>query len=89
MKNRILWAAISILMATALVLTSCGPAAEEEEEITVPAEEEVTVPAEEEEVAKEPQYGGTISIPVPGGAAPVSWDPAAATWTGEEWTGRH
>ncbi len=49
MRTRILWLGLGFLVATALVLASCGPAA--------PGEEE----EEEEAVVGGPQYGGTIT----------------------------
>ena len=48
MKKKIIWLVMSCLMVAALVLTSCGPAAVEEEE---------AVPEEEG-----PKYGGTLRI---------------------------
>jgi len=60
-------------MVVALVLASCGPAVTEEEEEVVTEEEEVVTEEEEEEVAEEeeeevvegePQYGGTLVIPI-------------------------
>jgi peptide/nickel transport system substrate-binding protein len=77
-------------MVLSLVLASCGPKEEEEEEVTPPTEEEeeVTPPTEEEEEVTppttggnwwdkfgEPQYGGTITIGT--GSLPSTFDPAA------------
>jgi len=64
MKKRIVWLMVSCLMVAALLLASCGPAAEEEE-VVIPGEEEEVVPVEEEEVApgpEEPKYGGVLNI---------------------------
>ena len=52
MKKRIVWLSLSCLMVAALVLASCGPAAEEEDVVT-PGEEGVVVPTEEEVAAEE------------------------------------
>ena len=80
MKRRAVWLVFSCLLVTALVLASCGPAAEEAEEgktVTgkVAEEEEKTTEEEvvSEEVEKGPQYGGTLKPLVYWAAA--SWDP--------------
>jgi len=72
MKKKILWMLISCLMVLSLVMSSCGPAAVEEEGKTVTgtlAEKEgaTSVTVEEEEggeevVTEESQYGGRITI---------------------------
>jgi len=59
MKNKVIWLLVSGWMVVALLVTSCAPAAVEEEEIVVP-EEEVVVPPEEvitppEEVVTPPE----------------------------------
>jgi len=68
MKSKTAWLLVSCLMVVALVLSSCGPAAEEEEEgktvvgEVTEVEEEV---AEEEEAApteEGPVYGGEITL---------------------------
>jgi len=74
--KKILWPVISCLMVLSLVLASCGPAEEEEEEVTPPPveeEEEVTPPPEEEEEEvvppspDKPKYGGVLTIAWPTG----------------------
>ena len=81
MKRKIAWLLVSCLMVTALVLTSCGPAAEEEEVAPPPpAEEEEVAPPEEEEVAppvEGPEYGGWITT-VRETALGEGWDPIHA-----------
>ena len=52
MKKKMVWLLVSCLMVAALLLASCGPAAEEEDVVT-PGEEEEVVPVEEEEVVTE------------------------------------
>lgn len=66
MKGKIMWVVLSCLIATAVVLMSCGPAAEEEEEAEV-------TPTEE------PQYGGTLIVPGYT-VTPYAWDPADCDW---------
>jgi len=73
MKRKVGWLFLSFLMALSLVLASCAPAEEEEEEVVVIEEEEEVVTEEEEEVVTEeeeevvteeegaPQYGGTMT----------------------------
>lgn len=69
-KKKIVWLVVSCLMVLSLVVASCGPAAEEEEEVEI-GEAEVEIeeveeekPEEEEEVVapgvEVPKYGGTI-----------------------------
>ena len=54
MKKKIVWLMVSCLMVAALLLASCGPAAEEgEEAVAPPTEEEAALPVEEEEVVPE------------------------------------
>jgi len=79
MKGKVLWVVLSCLMVVAIVLASCGPAAEEE----VPTK---PVEIEKEEVAapSEPQYGGTLTAHVAEG--PSGWDPAKATQYVSNWT---
>ena len=69
MKRKVVWVLVSCLMVVALVLSSCGPAAEEEEAKTITGkvtEKEAPEEEEEEEVVvpkKEgPTYGGTLTI---------------------------
>ena len=80
-------------MATALVLASCGPAAEEEEEEVVIPEEEEEVVEEEEGVVEEegpvmvrdslgnlkekPRYGGMMRYSWTGVGTVGSWDVGA------------
>ena len=71
MMKKIVWVVVSCLMALSLVMASCGPAAEEEEEEEEVKEEEVIVEEEEEEeeeevviASGEPQYGGTLTLPL-------------------------
>ena len=97
MRKRIVWLMVSGLLALALVLGSCGPAAEEEEVVppVVPIEEEeeevAPVEEEEEEVVvpakDEPQYGGTLIV-LQGHATlePATWDPADCNWIVEPFT---
>lgn len=98
MKNKALWVLLSCLMVLSLVLASCGTAAtpEEEEGATVTGkvtETEKEIAKEEEKEAEEeeevtgPQYGGTLTVLATSG--PLAWDPAAATWTVEVWSGTH
>jgi len=83
MKTRILWIAISVLMALSLVMASCGEAVveeekeepKEEEKVTEEVkEEEVEEKEEEEEVVKEtgPIYGGTLMTVAT--TSPNSWE---------------
>jgi len=53
MKKKTVWLVVSCLMVLSLVLASCAPAVEEEEEVVTPQEEEVTAPEEEEVVVEE------------------------------------
>ena len=77
MRSKAVWLLISCLMVVALVLSSCGPAAEEEEEGAGKTVEEKVVDdkvaddkvaddkAEEEDVApadEGPVYGGEITL---------------------------
>ena len=68
MRKRILLMGLSFLVAAALVLTSCGPAVEEEaveeEAVEEEAVEEEAAEEEavEEEVAGAPNYGGIITV---------------------------
>ena len=88
MKKKVIWIIMSCLIVLALVMTSCGPAAEEEEGKTVTGkvvEKEAPVEEEEEEVvippSGEPQYGGTCkSLTVYAGIDPISWDQADICW---------
>jgi len=50
MKRKAVWLVVSCLMVAALMLASCGPAEEEEEEVVTPLEEEEVTPSEEEEI---------------------------------------
>lgn len=47
MKKRLIWILVSSLMVLSLVIASCGPTAEEEEEAVV---------------SREPEYGGTVIV---------------------------
>jgi len=81
MKKKYLWLVVSCLMALSLVIASCGPAVEEEEETGVEVTEEeqgVVVEEEEEEVVKkgEPQYGGWITYTSSTFASVTGWDDA-------------
>ncbi len=80
--KKIVWMLVSCLMALSLVMASCGPAEEGEEEVEV-GEEEVTVTEEEveEEVVEEeegllppevPKYGGIL---MGFGSDPGGFDP--------------
>ena len=90
-KNRIVWMGLSCLLAAVMVMTSCGPAAEEEEEgKTVTGKVVEKEVAEEEEEGEEvvvtlptgePQYGGTLRIlTVYAAIDPLSWDQADIAW---------
>ena len=84
--RRIVWVLLSCLVVLALVLASCGPAADEEEVVTPPGEEEVAPPEKEQAVTEEkemvtdalgrlvekPRYGGTFVITY--AAGPLVWD---------------
>ena len=48
MVKKIIWVVVSCFMVLSLVMASCGPAEEEEEEVVVPS--------------GKPQYGGTLTI---------------------------
>jgi len=68
MGKKIVWFAVSCLMALSLVMASCGPAAEEEEEEEEEVREEEVVEEEEEEeeevvvITEVPEYGGTLTL---------------------------
>ena len=82
MKTKVLWTVLSCIMVVALVLTSCGPAAEEgEKEVVKGKVTKETVVVKEEEKKKEeevvakptgPQYGGTLTMAFKVGAP--GWD---------------
>jgi len=85
MGGRNWWLVLSCLLALSLVLASCGPAVEEEEEVpvveeeeevpVVEEEEEVPIVEEEEEVPVGTQYGGTLYYgSVESAADPPGWD---------------
>lgn len=85
MKKRIGWLLLSLMMSLTLVLASCGPAeeAEEEEAVTeeeeaVTGEEEAVTEEEEEEIVveekEEPQYGGNLNLLFNVGKAPRGFD---------------
>ena len=73
--RKVIWLIVSCLMVLSLVLASCGPAEEEEEEATpTPTGEEEVTPTptgEEEEVVTpspdKPKYGGVLTIAWPTG----------------------
>ena len=74
MIKKIIWVAVSSLMALSLLMAACGPAVEEEKEVEEKEVEEKEVEekeVEEKEVADEekevvsqekPQYGGTLYL---------------------------
>ena len=99
MTKKIVWLMLSCLLVSALMLASCGPAAEEEGEVVLVEEEEVvteeeevvTEEEEEEEVVlpgkEEPIYGGTlIVLHAHCGLEPGTWDPADCNWIGDPFT---
>jgi len=98
MKKKIVWLALSCIMVAALVLASCAPAVEEEEEpvevigeveegeapVVTPEEPEEEEP-EEVAVAVGPQYGGTITWIAPTTREPKSWDCTTGYWSQFYW----
>ncbi len=91
--KKIIWIALTFLIAMSLILSSCGGEEEEEEtEVTIPTEEpEVTVPTEEPEVTVPesgewwqqwgtPTYGGTYTILAI--REPTGWDPYFGAYGG-------
>ncbi len=96
MKNRLVWVAVSCLMALSLVTISCGQAIEEKEEgpgVKVTTEEgeqkqeETTTEEVTEEVVEEgllspdvPKYGGRITNAV--NQDPMGWDHFTAMFPG-------
>ena len=73
MTKKVVWVLLSCMIVLALVLASCGPAAEEAAEEK--GKEVVTPPS------GEPEYGGTIrSLTVYAGIDPISWDQADICW---------
>lgn len=96
MMKKTVWLVLSGLLVAALVLASCGPAAEapgEEKIIKGEVVEEEAAPVEKEEEVKEevvaaptgPQYGGTLRMAAcfmnwTGG--PTGWDMVKWTWSG-------
>jgi len=73
MSKKGVWLILSGLLAAVMVLGSCGPAEEAEEEAEV---EEITKPT-----AEEPQYGGTLNIlTVYAGIDAISWDQGDICW---------
>ena len=96
MKKKSVWLVLSCLMVAALLLASCGPAAEEEGVVT-PGEEEEVVTGEEAVVTEEkemvrdslgrlvekPQYGGVTPIAL--GADVMGFD-EASTAPYQAWT---
>ncbi len=91
--KKIIWIALTFLIAMSLILSSCGGEEEEEEtEVTIPTEEpEVTVPTEEPEVTVPesgewwqqwgtPTYGGTYTILAT--REPTGWDPYFGAYGG-------
>lgn len=82
MKRKVVWLILSCLIVVALVLTSCGPAAEEGEGKTVVGkvvEKEAPEVEKEEEVVKPeekgPQHGGTLVLLTGWAVEPDKWDP--------------
>ncbi len=95
MAKKIVWLLVSCLMVLSLVMASCGEAEETGgavtqegtgQTVTVGAEEEEEKVVEEEEVvvpSGEPQYGGTITLPL---TADADFDLISfgATWPQEQ-----
>ncbi len=89
MKGKVVWLLVTGLLATALVLISCGPAATTETPTTetptteTPTTETPTTetPTTAPPTTAEPQYGGTLTLfhLVPAVDA-VSWDAATLDW---------
>lgn len=88
MKKKIVWLVVSCLMVTALLLTSCAPAAVEGE--AAPPEEVAPPPIEEEEAT--PGSPGEVQLPEPSKDSDVSIEEALLkrrsirTYTGEALT---
>ncbi len=74
MARKIIWLLVSFLMILSLVMASCGQKAAEEAKVTEEEEGKVVITEKEKEEEKEeevvqpssdePQYGGTLTIPL-------------------------
>lgn len=78
--KRIVWLLVSCLMVLALVLASCS-SADEDAADDVPAADDTPVDVVDPDA---PQYGGSFAVSY--GMDPISWDPAKAHYSIDDYT---